>query len=269
MTLDKAIKNLTTAERVALWLRVNHPSDEIVLDEPAFAELRNFYDRVDTSGDAMYDIIVSRTIPLEDFRLIISPEGVSPNTMRFVMVVNEYDDWESLPDGDTILVGAIQASENGRYALLGVSKGDMKLHVSDRIYNINGEEVSDIGEMDLNNLWNTWCAIQLALLHPKVKEVFSHPRKVKQYTREKDPETGKRKRVVRYVKRHDLNGKEVHNKLKEINRHCLCWYVIGHWRHYKNGKSVYIKGYWKGELRELERNLDKGRHRKLAIEKGA
>jgi hypothetical protein len=26
----------------------------------------------------------------------------------------------------------------------------------------------------------------------------------------------------------------------------MLWWVIGHWREYKNGKRVFIKGYWKG-----------------------
>ena len=41
------------------------------------------------------------------------------------------------------------------------------------------------------------------------------------------------------------------------------WYVIGHYRHYKNGKTGWVNGYWKGALRETKKSFDEGRQRIL------
>ena len=52
---------------------------------------------------------------------------------------------------------------------------------------------------------------------------------------------------------------------KKINRKCLCWYVIGHWREYKNGNKIFIQGYWKGALRNAKKNYDDGRERIIDV----
>ena len=33
---------------------------------------------------------------------------------------------------------------------------------------------------------------------------------------------------------------------------CPCWQVRGHYRHYKNGKTVFIKSFYKGKRRETQ-----------------
>ena len=57
-----------------------------------------------------------------------------------------------------------------------------------------------------------------------------------------------RRRAVRMMR---LNGEEV-RKYSAPVRHmsCPCWGVIGHMRHYKNGKEVWIKPYRKGKQRK-------------------
>ena len=44
---------------------------------------------------------------------------------------------------------------------------------------------------------------------------------------------------------------------------CPAWYVVEHNRIYKNGKNVWIDGYWKGALRDVKRNLDEGKERRI------
>ena len=113
----------------------------------------------------------------------------------------------------------------------------------------------------------TWYGIQVALLHPSVQEVFRHPRIERVF----DPEPrkpGKQKRIARYVKKHVINADEVRRAVsgptQEYTRHTLVWYVIGHWRHYSNGKRVFIQPYWKGAMRHLKMDLD-GRERIIVI----
>lgn len=39
-------------------------------------------------------------------------------------------------------------------------------------------------------------------------------------------------------------------KLHKRKIKCPYWPVIGHWRHYKSGKIIFIKPYWKGPKRQ-------------------
>jgi len=41
--------------------------------------------------------------------------------------------------------------------------------------------------------------------------------------------------------------------------------VTGHWREYQSGKKVFIKGYWKGALRNTPPTDIKSRNRELII----
>lgn len=51
--------------------------------------------------------------------------------------------------------------------------------------------------------------------------------------------------AIRYIKKKGLH-----------KIHCECWGVRGHYRHYKNGKTVFIKAYQKGKKRN-EKKVDK------------
>lgn len=57
--------------------------------------------------------------------------------------------------------------------------------------------------------------------------------------------------VVRHYKCYtirDLPKREEHKR--KIKRHCLAWSVRGHYRHYKNGKVVFVEQYMKGKKKE-------------------
>lgn len=53
--------------------------------------------------------------------------------------------------------------------------------------------------------------------------------------------------IIEYV---NEKGLKQETKGREIN--CPCWSVRGHYRHYKSGKTVFIKSYLKGKKREAE-----------------
>lgn len=116
----------------------------------------------------------------------------------------------------------------------------------------------------------TWYGIQLALLHPTVKEVFSHP-KIEPVMDTKPRKGGKKRRVVRYIKKHVITAEDLEQtsfrSKSGFTRHTSIWYVIGHWRHYSDGRKVFVKPYWKGEMRHLRMDLD-GRKREIVIEEG-
>ena len=116
---------------------------------------------------------------------------------------------------------------------------------------------------------NDWYGVQVLLLNPICKSIMKNPVKEKMYTR---VGTGKdRKRVVKYVRKHYITAEGIDEALyghghRDFERKTMAWYVIGHWRQYKNGTRKFINGYWKGPLREMKRNLDGGRVRQLAIQ---
>lgn len=243
-------------------LKLSYPSDEIFLDKASLESLMAFYDKVVGKRDnGICDIILSQTVPLKDMRLIFEDD---PESYRFCVFEDALDNLDEAPNGRALLVAAVLKERVGQITLLGVIKGEDRATISDKTFDVFGNETGAPDTVNISGLWHIWCAAQFALLHPKAKTVFANPGKRKEYSREKD-ETGKRRRVVRYIRRHVLNKAEVSGPLREITRHCLCWYVIGHWRHLSNGNTVYVKGYWKGELRELERNIDTGRTRQIIV----
>lgn len=142
-------------------------------------------------------------------------------------------------------------------------KGDQKRHLTlDEVQHFCLDRL-------LGGFLETWYGIEVAMLHPTVKELFVHPKVRKEKISKKNrAEYGHK--VYRYVKHHyitddDLNdaiyGKESH----PFNRKALIWYVSGHWREYKTGKKVFIQPYWKGALRATKKA--EPRNREIVIEK--
>ena len=76
------------------------------------------------------------------------------------------------------------------------------------------------------------------------------------------------RRVTRYIRKHVIREEEIDAAIvpkHDRQRNTLVWYVIGHWRHYKNGSLVFIQGHWKGPLRQLKKNLDETREREIIL----
>ena len=119
---------------------------------------------------------------------------------------------------------------------------------------------------------NTWYGIQLALLHPAVKEVFAHPG-IESVMEARPRKDGKKRRFVRYIRKHIITADALTHAAKSpiqssgFTRHTPIWCVIGHWRHYADGRKVFVEPYWKGEMRHFRMDLD-GREREIVIEEG-
>lgn len=116
-----------------------------------------------------------------------------------------------------------------------------------------------------NAVFSLWYAVQIALLHPVTKMVFS-AKGVEVSTKYKGK--GKnRKQIVKYIKRHivEMGNLPVSKTNRQFERKTLAWYVIGHYREYKDGKRIFVKPYWKGEMRELKKAVEQ-RERKIVTE---
>lgn len=90
------------------------------------------------------------------------------------------------------------------------------------------------------------------------------------------PNGKKRRRQVTYVRKHVIPNHAVQDAMtnsplvhrddntthRTFTRRTLAWYVIGHWRKTRDGKT-FIRGHWRGPLRQVKQNLDEGRDRKI------
>lgn len=242
-------------------LQRHFPSDNIEVGEGAFLEMKKFREEI-IGGDEylLGDIIWSQNVPLMDFTATV--EG--NRQMRFIVFEDALENIHDVPNGATALVGAIQEMGFKHFWMFGVIKGTTDMTISDEHYDENGNVFnSSIDIEHLRELMKLWHSIQLCLLHPKLKEVImGSPKMRKERTRVKD-NSGKRVRKTYYVKHHVISERQIKSGMSEHIWKCKCWYVIGHWRTLKNGNTIWINGYWKGELRALKRNVDNGRERKI------
>lgn len=197
------------------------------------------------------DLFFAKTIPLLDCEISISDEKA---TIKYRVVV--FDDYADIIERNTAspaCVGVLilnKPFETDIYIPLLVIDGCESLAIDQRSYVLSREATTKI----FLDTMATWYGIQIALLHPTIKEVFLHPSTAS--NSEMKRRERNEKRHVKYVKKHIVNIDDLircAEKTKRIKK-CLAWYVIGHWRHYKDGKQIFVKPYWKGALRELKGN---------------
>lgn len=247
----------------SIYLKTFFPSDEIVLDEYSTGEILEFRESITGSNNIndISDVFWSKTIPIMDFIV-----KFDKRSLRFAIFEESIENIETITEGRVGLVGVLQELSTKTFVLVGVKSGTHEVDISKEIFREDGSKLTTMDENRHETacrLWSLWHGIQLALLHPKLKVILSNGKTRKEYYREKDKTTGKRKRVVRYIKTHYITEGEISEKTKEFTRHCKAWYVIGHFRHYPSGKVGYVKGHWKGEMRELKKNIDSGRTREI------
>lgn len=119
-------------------------------------------------------------------------------------------------------------------------------------------------------IMEVWYGIQICLLNPETRVIFSKPALTKLHGKEK-VKAQKQDKTIKYIKTYYIKDKDFDNVFyggdRTINRKCLVWYVTGHWREYKSGKRVFIQGFWKGKLRNTPPNDIEPRNRELVIKK--
>ena len=96
-------------------------------------------------------------------------------------------------------------------------------------------------------------SVNAALLNPVIVDVYNNKTSRipdRSITAKKPSKRGK----IRYIKRHFMTVDDVDKAFEKRGfvRKAMIWYVTGHWREYKNGKKVFIQGYWKGALRNMK-----------------
>lgn len=267
----------------------SNPSDDITLtseqDEMLIDLWENAAEKTKRGVWIPSDLFFAQTIPLLDCNITVDERGTGGVIVKYrVVVFSDYQKRiEDSGENDAVNVGAVIVPANTKetkygftvipfYVVHGVDSliagriGWIGLNERIRSYMKKGLNRQTVAQMFISTM-ETWYGIQIALLHPQVREIFSHPSAEK--AEDKKPASKKkRKKVVKYIKKHVIKTLELEAKIyggeKKRKLHALVWYVIGHWRTYTNGKKVFVRPYWKGKLRELKMNLE-DREREIVI----
>lgn len=246
------------------------PGDMVVFqnDQERVDLINLFFPPTWNGGGAPIDILKEGTIPLMDMRIRIPDEDELNSDIR-VVIFPDYQ--ERLEDNkrNFSVIGAYLVYPRDRkllkkrvfMGLLSVIP-ESNFIVDSGLIGWIGEKpenhtqllLSFIGPFDFHTMISpyimAWYCVQLTLLNPPTREVYHT-------LREKAPSvktfSGKRNKV-KYVKKIWLNAKEnlTPKESRTGGKHkmkCPYWRVIGHWRQYKNGNRIFIKGYWKGPNR--------------------
>jgi len=113
-----------------------------------------------------------------------------------------------------------------------------------------------------------WYKIQISLLHPQIKEIF-HVDGLEVKTNNITRHKKKSKRTpVKYIRKRVVNLKKMPLPNNKYQRKTFAWYVIGHYREYKNGKRIFIRPYWKGKLKEIKKYRMRDREMQVGEENG-
>lgn len=100
-----------------------------------------------------------------------------------------------------------------------------------------------------------WYGIQVALRHPAIRTIVERDCIINDST-EIDVSMPKEKRHVTTY--YNMTGERVEYVLsggsgsgRHFKRHTMSWYVIGHWRKIGEDKKTFVKGHWRGPLRDM------------------
>jgi hypothetical protein len=108
----------------------------------------------------------------------------------------------------------------------------------------------------------TMVYVNYIMEHPEIKEIERKKRGRKPKNEKANSNMAASKQSATEPKNVNINGirfvvkNNIANKLKsnKIQRTMSCWTVRGHYRHYKNGRVVYIKSYEKGNRKQKGRS---------------
>ena len=283
--------------RVQKFLDTVPASDCIETDFNTLSKIRHLWteeEAFNTYGSIPNDLFLSNTIPITSLEFLIK-DGVpslpldvnrGQTSLRFRVDIVDKEDWETRDvDGDELIyVGSVCIYMSGRDDLILFSP--IVLTLGDGISYLPWiHEMGFVGEgwsytskkmmseaipggyhaKIMSELLSCWYSTQIAMLHPQLKEVVS---KVKGKTKRKIKDSTSGIRKTCYVKTHYVTEGEIDRAIESHERSykCPAWYVTGHHRIYSSGKTGWVRGYWKGVLRDTKMNHDDGRIREVMTE---
>lgn len=283
--------NQALLERIA----VSTPSDVVRLTRETDMMLMGLWEDADKSiaqnGGVTIpsDLFFAETVPLMDCKISVDETTSGGVFMEYrVVIFGDYAErLRVATEDEAVKVGAViieygAPTHSAMILPLNVVRGIDKIlfgacgyrgmNAGLREHCTKTMDVGSVRELQLSCL-ETWYGLQIALLHPVVRDVFRNPRTSRDKSKDRWPGAGRRNRV-RYVREHVVNeealGKAVYGDGagKGYVRRALIWYVIGHWREYSDGRKVFVRPYWKGALRDLKAS-ERLREREIAQIVGA
>ena len=267
-----------TNPEIQEFLLGNNPSDLLVVSNDLYNRLDDVIEQIKW-GDRLgcpSDLIDFGILPMEDVVIRIMFDNLPEEPFEYRVVHKDgqgylvYTDRTMAPVEGFVLP---LVKVNNMTNVLAVdpkriftAKGSHERRMLERML------VDPYGDVMVQHIYGSmdiclklWYAFEICLLNPAVK-----PALTRKYGKEKlggKCMTAKKNgRKTLYVRRLQPVGdifSAVSNGKAGIQRKTLCWYVIGHYRTYSNGKRVFVKPYWKGPLRETMRNQDEGRIREI------
>lgn len=227
-----------------LWENINrsHPSDHIYLTRVEDYDLMQLWEKGRKDIMIPSDIFFAKTISLTDFRVTVDetmePEGtIIP--FRIVVFPDYAERIEKAGETEAALVGVVIPGNFGKRAYcipMLVMRGFDSILFGPTAFREYDEEfirymqksmtVADMGRAGTMML-ETWYGIQIALLHPQVKDVFRHGHKEKDREEYKHRKPGEKK-AVRYIRRHIINKDALEDAMygngRKYARHTLVWH---------------------------------------------
>ena len=228
--------------------------DEITLDETGVDKLISLW-RGDEYKNVPADLVHDKIIPMIGCAIKYNNKTYKIVT-RMVDFDEDNDEFyisESDDDDETSSAGYLEVRYSNGYTAI------KKIRYADNrkwLYMID----AGIDEEDSNKVLKAWYGIQLSLMHPIIKAgVEKHCRLDSMPATESTNQTHiKKEKTERYIRHYYKITGDDFTKILTDKYHCrhnhryaMSWYVIGHWRKYKNGHQTFIKGYWKGPLKDV------------------
>ena len=269
-------------EEIINYANINKPVDIIELSEKQDTLLQELWINSKFQetelGYIPSDLFFTGTIPLPLFDCVFTTIEQGQMKVRFIPIDIDMERLNSYQPTDVMRIFLY----NERLTKKPLSCADICIKKGENEISIQSHTFLDyslVQKLKNNGFWETvnlelqrnyvevlksWYGIQIALLHPTVKFLFQNPQTIG-ITDNKSSKKSKGKRKVKYVKVIRINTEELSSAIygnnTKFNRKALIWAVIGHWRKYQNGKSVFVKPYFKGALRESNIALTEQRER--------
>lgn len=266
-------------------LSSSSPSDYIVFTKETKRILNDYYHNLlkldhdaitDTINDSIpNDIFVAGTVPLPDvvFRMTVYNEEYTRVTSEFYI--------RFLYTGTDFIIAVSNTGEGQSCGAVRVIQDSESYKIDDSIVYVDNPNDPKYTKQPIyrnalklittamaSHFLAEWYSLQIMMLNPVIRErLFTRNGKEKLRCKDSavvgsDNTSKKNKRRAKYIRYKELSEVVLTSDVVR-KQHTMCWYVIGHYRHYSSGKKTWVNGYWKGPLRELQKNLDEGRERLL------
>lgn len=281
---SEKISFLSKEENANLLKKINnsHVADIVEFTEVEDREIQNLW-----NGDFEKDITIpsdllfAETLPLHDFRISIDERKNGGEMVKYrVLILQNYSEILKSQKEETVgylifenfggkeMFMEICACYGVDSIAINCKRIGYKGYAEQELLFLQSKlKCGDFQDFAFSFL-STWYGIQIALLHPTVKEVFQKPQKIP-IGKSQKKEYERKGIKIKYIKKHVIKDKElkelIHGKTGNYSRHALIWYVTGHWRTYKNGNKVFIQPYFKGALRETKK-LQSEREREIVLD---